>query len=915
LLRHMSGGANAAELARAKPWESIDFYAVVNSIPAPIVVTSATGEVEAANRAIVEYFGKTLDELKGWSTGDWIHPDDLPRAVAKWKLALETGRAYENESRHRRHDGIFRWVQVRVFPLRDTEGRISRWLLLQTDVDDRKQAEEALAANERNLNLTINTIPALAWSARTDGSADFFNRHYLEYVGLSPEQAHGWGWSAAVHPDDLPGLAGVWRNILASGRQGEVEARLRRHDGAYRWFLFRAAPLHDGEGKIVKWFGVNTDIQDRKRAEQALAAGEAELRRAHEHLTNAQRLSHTGSFTASVWSDDHIWSEELYRIVEWDPRRKGSFQEFRRLVHPEDFPSFNDADLRSIAKGVDFDQAFRIITPSGKVKHLHTVAHRVEDATGRPVFMGAVQDVTESKVAEEALAASERNLSLIINTIPGLAWSTSTDGRVEFVNQHFLDFLGVSLEQVQESGWTFPFHPDDRPGTLQSIENSLASGSSGEAEARMRRFDGEYRWFLCRRVPLRDQSGNVVRWFGINFDIDDRKRAEEAQAASERNLSLIINTMPGLAWSTRADGIIDFLNQNYLDYLGFRREQAKNLAWNFAVCPDDADALARMGRSAAASGAVGEVEARLRRFDGEFRWFLCRAVPLRDPSGRVTRWFGINFDIEDRKRAEEELRDTQTKLAYMTRVLTMGQLTASIAHEVNQPLSGIITNANTCLRMLAANPPNVDGARETARRTIRDGNRASEVIKRLRALFGKRGSAVEPVDLNEATREVIALSQSRLHSNRVILRTELADDLPYARGDRVQLQQVILNLIQNASDAMSSVEDRPRQITVKTEREGAEELRLTVQDAGTGFQPETAERLFDAFYTTKSEGMGIGLSVSRSIIERHGGRMWAKPNEGPGACFAFSVPLYTESVGVADSACILRTGATERGSI
>ena len=226
----------------------------------------------------------------------------------------------------------------------------------------------------------------------------------------------------------------------------------------------------------------------------------------------------------------------------------------------------------------------------------------------------------------------------------------------------------------------------------------------------------------------------------------------------------------------------------------------------------------------------------------------------------------------------------------MARVTSLGALTASIAHEVNQPLSGIITNANTCLKMLAADPPNVLGAQETARRTVRDGNRAADVIRRLRVLFAGQGATSEPVDLNEAAREVIALSWSDLQRSRVIVRSEFAEDLPLVTGDRVQLQQVILNLLLNAADAMSGVEDRPRLVTITTDREAGDQVRLTVQDAGVGLDSQAMARLFDAFFTTKSEGMGIGLSISRTIIENHGGRLWGEPNDGPGARFAFSVP-------------------------
>jgi C4-dicarboxylate-specific signal transduction histidine kinase len=246
--------------------------------------------------------------------------------------------------------------------------------------------------------------------------------------------------------------------------------------------------------------------------------------------------------------------------------------------------------------------------------------------------------------------------------------------------------------------------------------------------------------------------------------------------------------------------------------------------------------------------------------------------------------------------SEEALAKARSELAKVVRVTSLGVLTASIAHEVNQPLSGIMTNASTCLRMLDTDPPNIEGARETARRTIRDGNRASDVITRLRALFGKKEFSFELLDLNEVTREVIAVSLSDLQRNRVALQSEFAEDLPTITGDRIQLQQVILNLLRNASDAMVGVHDRSRQLLIRTEREDGDRVRVSVRDAGVGFDPQSMNKLFDAFYTTKSDGMGIGLSVSRSIIERHHGRLWAEQNDGPGATFSFSVPRGPETI-------------------
>lgn len=259
----------------------------------------------------------------------------------------------------------------------------------------------------------------------------------------------------------------------------------------------------------------------------------------------------------------------------------------------------------------------------------------------------------------------------------------------------------------------------------------------------------------------------------------------------------------------------------------------------------------------------------------------------------------IYRDITETRRLQDEQRryhEIQLELAHANRIATIGQLSASIAHELNQPLTGIITNCSTGLRMLTGDPVNLDGAREAVRRTMRDGQRAADVIARLRALFNKKGSAYEAVDLNEATREVIALSLGDIQNTRVVMRTELADDLPSVTADRVQLQQVVLNLLRNALDAMRTVEDRPRQVLIRTERQDGDRVRLSVTDAGVGFDPGTTDRLFDAFYSTKPDGMGVGLSVSRSIIESHHGRLSAVLNDGPGATFSFSVPCRSQTV-------------------
>ena len=289
-----------------------------------------------------------------------------------------------------------------------------------------------------------------------------------------------------------------------------------------------------------------------------------------------------------------------------------------------------------------------------------------------------------------------------------------------------------------------------------------------------------------------------------------------------------------------------------------------------------------------------DVEYRLMMPDGTVKHVHVVAQASRDQHGRIE-YIGAIQDVTQQRRSEEALGKLRSELAHVARVTSLGALTASIAHEVNQPLSGIVTNASTSLRMLAADPPNVEGARETARRSIRDANRAADVITRLRALFAKKAPTVELMDLNAATREVIALWRSELQRSRATLRAELADELPRVMGDRVQLQQVIINLLRNASEAMSGVDDRPRIIVIRTGLDGPHEVILSVQDAGVGFDQNGVDKLFEAFYTTKHDGMGLGLSVSRSIIESHGGRLCAALNDGPGVTFSFSIPHFSEA--------------------
>jgi PAS domain S-box-containing protein len=367
------------------------------------------------------------------------------------------------------------------------------------------------------------------------------------------------------------------------------------------------------------------------------------------------------------------------------------------------------------------------------------------------------------------------------------------------------------------------------------------------------------------------------------------KMVEELRKSEDR-LRVLIETIPALAWTTLANGSSDFVNRRWLEYTGISLEQMQGAGTPLPFHPEDIDEHLGKWRLALTSGETFENEARVRRaVDGEYRWFLIRGMPLRDESGNIVKWYGTMTDIEDRKQAEEALRKANADLAHITRVITMGEFAASIAHEVSQPLSAVVTNAEAGLRWLAGSAPNIEKACEAVTRVVRDGKRAGEVVAQIRALCRKSGTKRQRMDMNEAIEEILALAQGEVRTKRVTLRTDLAARLPAVFGDRVQLQQVVLNLVMNGLDSMSSVHDRPRELVIRTQEGEEDQVVVTVQDSGIGLDSKIGEQMFEAFYTTKAEGMGMGLSISRSIVQDHGGRLWATPNDGHGATFQFTL--------------------------
>jgi PAS domain S-box-containing protein len=488
-------------------------------------------------------------------------------------------------------------------------------------------------------------------------------------------------------------------------------------------------------------------------------------------------------------------------------------------------------------------------------------------------------------------------LRLVIDTIPTLVWSCRPDGAFDYVSRRWSKYTGISAQDALGSGWIAAYHPDDIGKHQEKRLASLVSGEPVINEVRLRRADGQYRWHFIHGVPLRDGSGNIVKWYGAAADIEDRKIAEQErdilrqlERQAERELQVTIDTIPALVVRYRRDGSPEYVNQTWRTYTGRPQDPSRG-----AVHPDDLPKLDAAWRNHLATGKPFEMEHRLRRADGEYRWFFFRRVPLRDENAQVIRWYGAAHDIDDQKRAGRALQTAQAELAHVTRVTTLGEMSASIAHEVNQPLAAIVTNSEAALRWLGRDVPDLEEARAAIGQVVKEVRRAGEVIRRIREFSKKTNPQTARLDINEVLEEAVTLLRHEALRHQVTMELELESGFLPVRGDRIQLQQVIINLAMNGMQAMATVHDRHRMLVMRTHRQQSERVLVAVEDVGIGVKPEDADQLFNAFYTTKPGGLGMGLAICRSIIEAHGGRLWAEANVPRGAIFSFTVPAVAAS--------------------
>jgi PAS domain S-box-containing protein len=685
--------------------------------------------------------------------------------------------------------------------------------------------------------------------------------------------------------------------LEAVGQSHTWEIQKIRKDGSLLWVRENAKAMRRADDKLIVLVACE-DVTEPKRTEHALQQSEA-------YLAHAQGLSHTGSFGWQVGSGDIVWTAETFRIFGYDPMTRPNLQLVVERTHPDDRAAVQWTIDQAARDGKDFEHEYRLLMPDGSVKHVHALARATIDAAGRLEFVGAVTDVTAARQAEQRLRRSEAYLEEAQHLSHTGSWSWDVR-RDDFAyrSAEVYRLFGFDPEQGASAAEIQSRIPAD---DLQMLGDVVRKA----VQARQGQFEFDFRVVLpggaTRRIhsvahPVLDRDGEVSEILGTHMDVTEQYTAREklekafmALRESEQRFRDYAETASDWLWETGPDHRFTHLSE----HTSAAASAATGLLrWEVASDFNSEPEKWRQHRATLEAhlpfrDLVYRAESRM----GSPIYARTSGKPVFSENGDFLGYRGVSTDITASIRAdqaERELRKAQAELAHVTRVTTLGELTASIAHEVNQPLAAVIANADACLSWLDRNPPDLDSARRSVEWIVEDGNRASEVIRHVRALAKKSGIERASLDINDVTRDAMALVQRELSSHGVLLKLELAPDLPRTFGDRVQLQQVIINLVINAVEAMEGVADRPRELTIRSGRCKLDKVFLSVSDIGIGIPDADAERVFAPFFTTKSSGMGMGLSICRSIVEAHEGRLSASRNEGDGATFQFVLPVHEE---------------------
>ena len=738
-----------------------------------------------------------------------------------------------------------------------------------------------------------------------------------------------------VHPKDAALVQQTIERAAQDGKDFDHEYRLLMPDGSVKHVHVVARALSDESGSI-EFVGAVMEVTDRKRAAEALLRSEA-------YLAEGQKLSHTGTWACNIATREMIHSSEEHRhLFGLVPERVGipSFEEFYQRIHPDDRgPTVGDLE-RAMGAGTDVEAHFRVVLPDGTTRYMYGIGHPLVKPSGETgEFVGTVMDVTAAKQAEKALRRSESYLAEAQRLAHTGSWAWRVPrGDAVHLSEEWYRIYGFDPKEGLSS-WEKRLqrvHPEDRAMWQEATDRAISEKSDYEGEHRILLPDGTVKYTHTVGHPALNASGDVLQFVGTIMDITAAKQAEALRDGESHILEMIARDAPleeilenlVRVVETQFAGLLCSILLLDEDGQHARHGAAPSLPEPYSKAIDGICIGPKAGSCGTAMYRREPVVVTdilqdplwepFRDVAEPYGLRACWSTPILTHSGKALGSFamyyreprspnpsetralemathlgGIAIERKLARAERERLREAQADLAHINRVTTMGELTASLAHEVNQPIAAAVTDANTCLRWLARDQPDLEEARGAASRVVKDAARAAEIMSRIRSLFKKEVSQRELVDVNDILRGMIELLRSEATRYSVEMRTELSEDLPQIMGDRVQLQQVTMNLIINSIDAMKDV-DGTREIAITSQRAENEQLQVSVSDTGVGLPSQRSDQIFNAFFTTKPHGTGMGLSISRSIIESHGGRLWAANNSPRGARFAFTLPTKIE---------------------
>jgi PAS domain S-box-containing protein len=873
--------SNALKLVRNKLKESEEVARLLmESISAFDWYTDAEGNLEFVNDGLLEFTGCTLDSLTGSGWAALLLPEEAPTSAAEWREAITQGTRYDATRRLRRADGEYCWFRIASMPLCDSEGAVQRWYSLAVNIDKRRREAESIFTSENSLRLMVNTIPGMIAVADPDGHIEFGNEGLLSYLGRTLEEVKGKGWSKSLHPDELEKMDRNWGLSIAAGQNLEVAHRMRRVDGQYRWFSLRAAPLIEANGDIRSWYVVWVDIDDLKAAEEALRLSEQRLQ------TMVDELPCMISIEAPSGEIEYINKYALNLMG----KKVEDFQNNKwiSLIHPDDADGFADSWRNSIISNEPMEAEYRLQYADDVYHWLQVRVKPYKDTSGNVIrWYAAISNIDNLKRGEHDLRESEQGLKLMVDGVPGMLGLCSADGALEYANRPMLEVIGSNLDETKKIDWGRLIHPEDQNEFNAIFARSINASLPFNHEFRLLSDDQAYRWFHVRMNPQLDETGKMARWYVLITDINDRIAAQEAQRKSEKEVQRILDFLPIMLWTADPQGQPTYLNRHLLqsrasDMEGLRKDLCQFLH------PDDRNAAKTAWIRSVNTTEPFTFRSRGLCNDGKYRWLQLNAEPMLDENGAVIRWYGVQLDIDDSVRNITALRATEARLARVSQISAVAQIAASIAHEINQPLAAVITNSHACLRWLSATPPNIERALFTANKIIRDSNSAAEVVDRIRALFKRSERVRSNTNLKEAIDEICGLVLEEFQDEAVELSVEIPEEFPTVSIDTIGIQHVLANLIRNANDAMKCGGDAERIVRIQSFVQGSNVV-VEVCDCGTGLREP--DRVFEPFYSTKRNGMGMGLSICKSIVEAHGGRIWATKNHDRGMKFGFSLPI------------------------